>query len=94
MDGNEEHPTAPLRVEEDPTFAVQGRKLAASVPRFDEILEGIKWAVARAPEKFPLATEGSSVRIVKSPPFGGPALRVFFKVNDDHVLLLTLDLLE
>ena len=78
---------------EDPTFQVQGRRLLADIPRLHEILEGIKWHIQRAPEWFPVAHEGSDVRVIKTEPWGIPPLRAFYVFDDAQVRLVWIEYL-
>ena len=88
MDGNDDLTPILREVVEASTFTEQVSKIMADVRRFDEIMDGIVWALARAPERFPIVHEGSNVRIAKTDPWGSISLRVFFTFDDKQTHLL------
>lgn len=90
MHGNNVH--LPLRdVVEGPLFAEQVSKLTADIRRFDDVMEGVFWALARDPERFPVVHEASNIRIVKTDAWGGTPLCVFFTFDDNQTRLLSVE---
>lgn len=80
---------------EDKRFEEQKKKITPDVRRFDEILFGVAWAVARGPEQFPQALEKPDIRVIKTDPLAGiPRLRIFFTFDDDEVHLKWIEVIE
>lgn len=76
-------------VVEERTFAEQVRTITPDIQRFDEVMDGVKWALARCPSAFPVVDEVADVRIVKTTPLGGiPSLIVLLKFNEQQTRLL------
>ena len=68
---------------EEQTFAEQVKVITPDIRRFDEIMSGVTWALARKPEDFSVADEISGLRVVKTDSWNGsPGLRIFFKFDD------------
>ena len=87
MNGNNVH--LPLRdVVEGPLFTEQVSKLTSDVRRFDDIMDGVVWALARDPERFPVVHEARNIRIVKTDAWGDTPLCVFFTFDDNQTHLL------
>ena len=90
MDGNNVH-LALRDVVDGPLFTEQVSKLTPDVRRFDDVMEGVVWALARDPGRFPVVHEGSNIRIVKTYAWGGTPLRVFFTFDDKETHLLSVE---
>lgn len=57
--------------------------------RWDEIADGVTWAVAHNPTEFPIVIRSLSVRVAIIAAIGGvPNLRIFFKIVEPVVYLL------
>lgn len=85
------HPT--LRtVIETKVFLDQKSKLQPDIKRFDEILFGVTWALARDPERFPLVLDNQHIRVIKTDKTKEiPAIRIFFSSSENEVKLLWLE---
>ena len=74
---------------EEPTFVEQANLISPDIERFDEIMDGVKWALARNPEMFPRVLEGMNLHIAKTDSWGDiPALRILFRYDDNETRLL------
>lgn len=68
--------------------SLKERQLAQQ--KVDEALEGVVFALSRAPEIFPAAPGGLSRLRVNAPAYG-LTLNIWFRFDDDNVYLLQLD---
>jgi hypothetical protein len=58
-------------------------RLALTVERLDEILDGLTWAIATKPEHFWTIADGSSIRVATTEESDStPALRLFYRIVD------------
>ena len=73
----------------EPTlFSLQVNELRGSVPRVDDVLSGLKWAIARKPDEFPVVQEKRSLHLAKTRRYGDvPPMRVFFTFDKKKVTL-------
>lgn len=75
-----------------PRFEASRARLAASIRRLDDILVGLEFQIARAPEACPQVW-GTLLRSVTSDPFpGAPLVVVIFTVDDDDEACVLQDL--
>ena len=73
-------------IEED-TFEKGKQSIAKSVKRLDEILDGITWVMANAPDSF-LNIPGTNLWLAKTDPaLDAPAIWVWFTFDDGAVHL-------
>ena len=94
MDGNSELFPILRDVVEEVTFTEQASKIMSDVRRFDDIMDGITWALARAPDKFPVVQKASNVRIAKTDPWGNIPLRVLFTFDETVTRLLWVEIIS
>ncbi len=84
-------------IRQEPKFNEQLEALGISHKRLDEVLEGVAFALAREPERFP-RIPGTQLSIVKTPVYlNAPSLRIFFTYNtynEEEVHLLTVEFCE
>jgi hypothetical protein len=84
----------PLRtVVTEHLFDAERRKIEPSVPRFDALMAGIMWALARDPSAVGQQASNSKVWYMQA---GGsadcPNLYIFYTFNTTHVFLLSIQL--
>lgn len=81
------------QVVEEGQFEREKKKILKSSKRLDEILFGLTWALARAPESF-FNVEGTSLYLAKTDaiPKTCSALYVWFTFDDETVLLRSIEL--
>lgn len=86
MDGRDTRPYRTLV--ESELYAQQSARLEAETGRLDEILRGLLWGIALAPEVFPIVPGFTRLRLAKSRefevPFAKPlpVLQVWFALDD------------
>lgn len=71
-------------------------RLKIDYARFDDAFLGVNEALCNKPELFPQAA-GTKLRRLKLNPFsvsGVPELSIFFHYDDDHVYLVSAELIE
>ncbi len=77
---------------ETETFAQQRDLIVSDIHRYDDIMHGLGWSLAKGAEEFPIAY--GQLRVVKTNAFGDtPRLRIFFTVDDDAIQLRWIELL-
>ncbi|HVX91307.1 MAG TPA: hypothetical protein VHC20_06855 [Candidatus Paceibacterota bacterium] len=65
--------------------------------RMDDVLTGVKWALASNPEAYDVVRGLVDIRLVKTRPFpGAPMLRIWFRIDEDghHVHLEDVEAIE
>lgn len=65
---------------EEPTFEASGWDVEPSAPRFDELIDDLKWRLARDPYRFTYPVPGKETRVTFEE-VGGFTLRVFFRIE-------------
>ena len=81
-------------IRQEPKFDEQLDGLGITCKRLDAILEGVGFALARAPESFE-RVPGTLLSILKTAVHpGAPSLRVFFTYNEYEVHLLMIEFCE
>jgi hypothetical protein len=81
-------------IRQEPKFDEQLEGLGVSCKRLDAILEGVGFALARAPEAFE-RVPGTLVSILKTAVHpGAPSVRIFFTYNEHEVHLLMIEFCE
>ena len=80
-------------------FEEQAESIEPDVKRFDEVIRGIEYAIAKAPYQFPCVLIGETeIRVAKTRAFPGvPPFRVFFALGPqptDPISLLWIEELE
>lgn len=82
-------------VVETEDFQRQRDQIIGEIQRYDEIKEGIDWAVTRGAHHFPVAFASSDVRVLKTVPLAHiPPLRVFFTFDDEKVWLRWIEIIK
>ena len=78
---------APFEIVESQEFLNQVETLMGTIQRWDDVMTGVQWAIARKLEEFPLAFEDRGVRVIKLwvPDSTTPLIRLFFTVDDQTV---------
>ncbi len=83
-------------VVESPQFAEEKAAIELEVPRLDEILSGVTWALERDPRRFPQVRGTRLHRIMTDPFPNAPAIRVWYTYDIIHqqVELLSIEQLD
>ncbi len=67
---------------EDPVFTAAAREIEPNPKRWDEIMEGVMWTIARNPQEGALVKKGSNLRLLFTRAFPGvPAMRILCEVE-------------
>jgi hypothetical protein len=76
-------------IAEDPVFVAAAQRIESDARRWDEIMDGVVWALARNPDAFSPVKKGSKLRLVKTKAFPAvPALCVLFEMESDDRIIL------
>jgi len=83
-------------IAEDPVFVESARRIEPDARRWDEIMDGVCWAISRNPSEFPEVRKGSNLRLVLTDAYPGiPALRILFlQESVDRCVLLDVSIVK
>ena len=80
-------------IREDEVFLEAKAKLGISHPRLDDVMSGFGLSVALNPERYPVAVEGTNLRLVKTEAREGvPGFLIYYTYDEEYVHLLNIEL--
>lgn len=80
---------------EEPLYETQRDQIDPDCRRMDTILNGLMWALHENAEQFFRVLPGRNLWIAKTDPFpDAPRLRVWFKLDDANVTLLSMERIQ
>lgn len=90
MDGTSKGRT----IRESDLFTAQRDKIEPDVRRMDEVLDGIYWGLGENPRQY-RNVPGTKLWVAKTDPFpGAPRVRVWFRLGDEIIDLLSIECIE
>ncbi len=81
-------------ISESELFTAQRNEIEPDVRRMDELLEGIYWGLGENPRQY-FNFPGTQLWVAKTDPWpGAPRLRVWFKLGEKIIELLSIERIE